>query len=165
MADDSSTTDGSSDVTPDQLKAQIQQNQAQTAANAELAAMPGGGMFAIANTVGQLAGMGKGYQFSPEEIENQITQCGQQMDELRQHMRDANTAAQYFSVASAADPVSQKAAKAHTQWATDLATNLRHRTTELQQWMDQLNQAKKAYMDQEHLSEDQWHRLTLGLEA
>ena len=164
MADDSSSTDGSSSLTPDQLKAQIQQNQAQAGVNAEMALVPGGGMFAIANTVGQLAGIGKGFQFSPEEIDDQLTKCSQLAKSLRQRQQDARDAVVYLSVAPATDPVSQKITKAHVAWAQDMATNAKNRITQLQQWIDTLNQAKTTYMDQEHLSEDQWHRLTLGLE-
>ena len=158
------TDDSSSNLTPDQLKAQIQANVAQTTANAELV-LGGGGMFALANTVNQVAGMGKGYQFSPEQIDDQLNKCAQLMQALQQHVRDADTAAYHFSFAPANDPVSQKMAKAHTQWAKDLATNLQNQVTRVQQWIDTLTQAKQNYMTQEHLSADQWHRLTLGLEA
>ncbi|HWE88068.1 MAG TPA: PE domain-containing protein [Pseudonocardiaceae bacterium] len=110
-------------------------------------------------------GMGKGYTFSPEQIETQITGCSKLLTSLNNRLQTAEQAVEHFSVAPAGDPVSQRMSTGHSNWSGDLATSITNKITETQQWMDQLKQAKANYMAQEHLSEAQWHRLTLGLEA
>ena len=153
-----------SGLTPDQLKAQIQQNDAQVAKDVLASFVaPLGGTIPGATPLGS-GGAGGGFQFSPEEIEDQLTKCGTLLQALGDRVKDAEDAAKHFSFAPAADPVSQKMAQAHTQWAQDGVTYLQNRVTAMQQWIDQLTQAKANYMKQESLTQDQWHRLTLGLE-
>jgi hypothetical protein len=110
-------------------------------------------------------GAGGGFQFDPEQIDAQIKQCQQLMTELEQDRTDADTAAQAATPPAEDQDGSQMQASAVRKSFSTLATRIDDQIKYLRGWLDRLNTAKQTYMEQEHVTADQWDRLSKGLNA
>lgn len=110
------------------------------------------------------AGMGKGFQFTPEQIEDQLKQCSALVEDFRHDQRD-------IRVIMAVKPPSPDEAgsvlhaNAVRKFGQDLWKRNLSQIQFLTDWMNKLNQAKQAYMENEQLSEAQWNSLAKRLSA
>jgi hypothetical protein len=107
------------------------------------------------------AAIGAGYEFSPEQIDKCISDA---KDLINQFTHDWQYIYTIIDVKPPApDPVSVQHAKALSNWGKQLMARNQSQIRFLDAWLESLQNAKTNYMNQEHLSETQWHRLTLGL--
>lgn len=110
-------------------------------------------------------GAGSGFQLNPEQIDAQIQKAQQLLNELRNDKTDADTAARAAAIPAAGDDASVNAAKGISQSYSNLSHAIDRQIQYLQGWLGKLNTAKQNYLNQEHLTADQWDRLSKGLSA
>ncbi|HEX3783337.1 MAG TPA: hypothetical protein VHX38_27035 [Pseudonocardiaceae bacterium] len=109
-------------------------------------------------------GAGSGFSFSPEEIATQISQCQQLIKNLNSDQRDIDV------IAGTKPPATDEAGSVHqanavVKFGNDLRVRNRSQIGYLEGWIATLQKAQQNYMETEHLTQAQWNRLTLGLDA
>jgi hypothetical protein len=110
------------------------------------------------------AAIGKGFQFTPDQIETQLAHASQQLVDLNSDKRAAQLAAQAVRP-PAPDQASTAQSAGVRQMLLDTATVIDSHINYLSTWQASLKQAKANYMTTEHVTEEQWHRLSKGLDA
>lgn len=114
----------------------------------------------------QLAQTASGhFAMSPEQIEAQLSQCKQILYDLGTDQAAAIRARQIVQPPAADTAGSVMQANAFKDSLGALRDQIQTDIQTLTQWQDMLNKAKQDYMEQEHVTADQWTRLALGLEA
>lgn len=105
------------------------------------------------------------FAMSPEQLDAQIKQRQQVILDL-QSDQQAASAARLAVQPPAADPAgSVMQANAFKDSLAALRDQIQADIQTVTQWLNTLTTAKRNYMEQEHVTEDQWKRLALGLEA
>jgi hypothetical protein len=110
------------------------------------------------------AATGPGFEFTPEQVGLQLRHCEGQINDLRWDLGLARQA-----VAAVHEPAPDPASVAQA----DAVRNMLESTFEvinadiayLTDWQNKLLAAKQNYMTTENLSEQQWTRLSQGLQA
>jgi hypothetical protein len=106
---------------------------------------------------------GAGYSFSPAHVQQLIDQLTDKGHRLRDYLKTVQTV-DYTDFAPARDQAgSVMHARALTKSFGDVQAATIRAQQNVQTWVDALTAAKQKYMEQESLTEQQWHRLTLGL--
>ncbi|MGH3623049.1 MAG: PE domain-containing protein [Sciscionella sp.] len=109
-----------------------------------------------------MSGVGSGFQFSPEQIATQLKHCQQLKEDLR---ADQVCIMQIEEVDPPAPDKAGSAlqAKSFHKLGVDLMKRNHSQIEFLEQWARRLADAKRDYMQQEHVTEHQWNRLARGL--
>ncbi|HEX5121584.1 MAG TPA: hypothetical protein VFW65_40910 [Pseudonocardiaceae bacterium] len=105
---------------------------------------------------------GNQYTFDPTTIEQQLAMCEDLIGKLR---GTALPHAQRIAEASApsSDDFSVSQATATSDLGNNVVQRVLNQITFVRTWHDKLVQARQQYLEQEHLSVDQWRQLTGGL--
>jgi len=108
---------------------------------------------------------GNGFAFTPEQLDNLASRATEQIHQLS----DATAKIIPFTRADlrpAPDqPGSGVQATAVSKSFANLQERMGNQRDYLKNWLTALNDAKQRYMTQEHLTADQWSRLSKGLQA
>lgn len=108
------------------------------------------------------AAMGRGYVFSPVQVDGLVRRAQDQSDRLRSYQQMIEPI-QRIDLAPAPDQAgSVMQASAVTKSFENLNTRIKSQINFLTDWINKLNRAKQNYMQQEHLTEEEWKNLTLG---
>lgn len=110
------------------------------------------------------AGGSRHYAFDPAAIEGQLAACqdliGKLQNDALSHARGIAQAA-----APSRDDYSVSQAAATRNLGNNVVQRVQNQITFVRAWHDKLVQARQRYMEQEHLSEDQWKTLSRGLDT
>jgi hypothetical protein len=118
--------------------------------------------FGVGNASSRL---GKGYAFTPAQLDNLAVRAQEQIDQLNSSASRAEQIARQ-DLRPALDPAGSGAQADAVQVSyANLETRIRSQRGYLVSWHAALSKAKQKYMAQEHLTEDQWHRLANRREA
>lgn len=109
-----------------------------------------------------MSGVGSGFQFSPEQIATQQKRCQQLKEDLRADQF------RIMQIGEVDPPAPDKAgsvlqAESFRKLGVDLMKRNHSQIEFLEQWARRLADAKRDYMQQEHVTEPQWDRLARGL--
>ena len=110
------------------------------------------------------AATGAGFEFTPEQIDTQLTHCKQQIDDLRTDLVQAQRA-QRAVHPPAPDAASVAQANAVQNMLAQTAAAIQADITYLTDWQAKLTDAKTRYMANEQLTTDQWNRLANGMQT
>lgn len=106
-------------------------------------------------------GIGAGFEFDPLQIQSQIAQCSQLLAELQADLVAAQLAEAAIQP-PAPDPASVAQATAVKGMFTETVAAIRSSIDYLSTWQSQVSQAKDSYLNTEHVTTDEWNRLTNG---
>jgi hypothetical protein len=172
--DPSTAGGGNGPVSDGTAVGQIKQDTAFEAANADrddIESRDGGGInprlaAAQMRGVAQMttAAIGRGFQFTPDQIETQLAHANRQLNDLNFDRRAAQQAAQGVRP-PAPDQASTAQSAGVAQMLVDTAAVIESHINYLTTWRTSLNQAKANYMTAERVTEEQWHRVAKGLDA
>jgi hypothetical protein len=110
------------------------------------------------------AAIGPGFEFTPEEVELQLKHCQKQLSDLRNDLLDAQQTAKFVHW-PAPDEASKAQAEAVRSMMDSMVNVIRADIAYLTNWQNKLTAAKQNYITTEHLNEQQWTRLSQGLQA
>jgi hypothetical protein len=110
------------------------------------------------------AAIGAGFEFTPEEVAAQLKHCQQQLSELNIDFQIAQRTVGLVQ-GPAPDNASQMQAAAVQAMMANTAEVIRADIAYLTNWQNKLNAAKQNYMANEHLNEQEWAKLSQGLQA
>jgi hypothetical protein len=107
------------------------------------------------------AAIGAGYEFSPGQIEKNIADA----QNLKLAYQQAQSKIQTIIgvIPPAQDPMSVWHAQELSQRGKQLMNRNRSQISFLNSWIQSLQNAKTAYMNQEHVTEAEWKRMASGL--
>lgn len=105
--------------------------------------------------------VGNGFQFTPEEVQRQIAQCDSLIKDFERDSSQIRVIAR--AEPPAPDQASGRQVDAVRKFGADLEKRNRSQSQFLQHWVATLNAAKQRYLRQEHVTEEQWEKLTRGL--
>lgn len=108
------------------------------------------------------AAIGAGFEFTPEQIEAQLTQCQRELYDLNNDLRIAQDAVQAVHE-PAPDAASVGQADAVRNMLNSTVGMIRADIAYLTDWQAKLVAAKTNYQTNEHLTEAQWSRQATGL--
>lgn len=114
--------------------------------------------------VATAAATGAGFEFTPEEVALQLKHCQEQLSDLNDDLYSAQQA-QIAVHEPAPDAASVAQANAVRDMFSNTVDVIKADIAYLTNWQNQLNAAKQNYMTTEHLSEQQWAKLSQGLQA
>lgn len=108
------------------------------------------------------AAIGAGFQFTPDEVERQLTHCQEQIADLTADLQSAQHAKQAVH-----EPAPDDASVAQANAVRDMMQNtidvIEADIAYVTDWQNKLVAAKNQYLANEHVSEQQWQRLAQGL--
>jgi hypothetical protein len=110
------------------------------------------------------AAIGAGFEFTPDEVEVQLKHCQHQLSDLRNDLLDAQQAVKLVHW-PAPDGASKTQADAVQRMLVSTVNVINADIAYLTNWQNKLNAAKQNYMNTEHLNEQEWTRLSQGLQA
>jgi hypothetical protein len=110
------------------------------------------------------AAAGAGFEFTPEEVDLQLKHCRDQLNDLNLDLRSAEYAKEAVHE-PAPDAASVAQANAVRNMLENTVDVIKADIAYITNWRNKLNAAKQHYMANEDLSEQQWTRLSQGLEA
>jgi hypothetical protein len=110
------------------------------------------------------AATGAGFEFTPEQVDTQLKHCQNLLNDLRNDLQDAQ-AANEGVYEPAPDAASVAQADAVRNMMANAVNVIKADIAYVKNWQNQLNAARENYLTTEHLSEEQWNRLALGLQA
>ena len=108
------------------------------------------------------AAIGKGFQFTPEQIEAQLVHASRQLADLN-HDRTMAQGAEQAVHSPAPDLASVAQADAVRRMMANTRNVIESHIGYLTAWQTSLNQAKANYLTTERVTEAQWQRLAKGL--
>ncbi|TCO62931.1 hypothetical protein [Actinocrispum wychmicini] len=108
------------------------------------------------------AATGAGFQFTPKEVEHQLTHCHEQIADLTADLRSAQRAKDIVRE-PAPDDASVALANAVRDMFSSTIDVVNADIAYVTDWQSKLVMAKNQYMANEHLTEQQWQRLAQGL--
>jgi hypothetical protein len=165
---------GGSQVSDQTALAQLNAESAQAAATAKQESPPENGMGWVNPRAVELdtqhvqaaaaAATGAGFEFTPEQVDTQITHCTQQLNDLNVDLRSAQEAERAVHP-PAPDAASVAQAAAVKNMLTETVAAIQADIAYLSQWQSTLNQAKARYMETEQLTADGWTRLSNGVQS
>lgn len=110
------------------------------------------------------AATGAGFEFTPEEVELQLRHCQEQLRDLNDDLQSAQ-----YAKAAVHEPAPDAASVAQANAVRDMFSStidvINADIAYLANWQSQLNAAKQNYMNTERLTEQQWTKLSQGLQA
>lgn len=108
------------------------------------------------------AAIGKGFAFTPEQIQTQLDRCQSLSGDWHQALHQAQSAEQSI-YAPAPDPAGSVTQTNQAQQSlVNLVGVIASQIDFLTNWQDVLKQAKANYIRTERLTEGQWRRLAAG---
>lgn len=110
----------------------------------------------------QVAALGQGFQFSPEQIEQGLKDIAQQLVNLDNRKRTIGLARDALKTAPSPDPASISHRDAATRSLSTAMATVDNHMTALKEFRGKLLAAKQNYLDQERVTADQWNRLAGG---
>jgi hypothetical protein len=109
--------------------------------------------------------MGNGFAFTPEQLDNLAARATAQIRQLSDSTAKITPFAHADLRPAPDQPGSGVQATAVNKSFADLQQRMGSQRDYLKNWLTALNDAKQRYMAQEHLTADQWSRLSKGLQA
>lgn len=110
------------------------------------------------------AATGAGFEFTPEQIDLQLSRCSQLLNELVVDIQGAQ-AAQMAVHPPAPDAASVEQANAAKNLFVETTASFQAGVDFLTQWQAKLNEAKTNYMQTEQATADQWNHMSKGIDA
>jgi hypothetical protein len=110
------------------------------------------------------AATGAGFEFTPEQVNMQLTHCSQQLDDLRYDLDQARRAQEAVHP-PAPDNASVTQANAVRNMLAQTVAAIQADIAYLSQWQATLTEAQARYMQTEQLTTDQWNRLANGAQS
>lgn len=165
-ANDTSTT---SPVSGQELAGQIQAEQTQgeiTTIN-QVAGVAAAMFNERAATVlhqADIAGVGRGFQLSPEQVQATLTKADQTIADLNAMLSSAGRAEAAVHTPGP-DPASVQMTTTVQRTLKNLVANTQSLIDYWTAWRSKLAQAKQNYLNTEHLTEQQWHQQAQGMNA
>lgn len=108
--------------------------------------------------------MGGGFEFTPQQIDLQISRCSQMLSELGADVQAAQ-AAQMAVHPPAPDGASVAQANAVKNFFAQTESAFQAGLNFVSRWQTNLANAKANYMQTEHLTADEWNRISNGIES
>ncbi|HYS40943.1 MAG TPA: hypothetical protein VEO01_35470 [Pseudonocardiaceae bacterium] len=112
-----------------------------------------------AEQVATTAAIGAGFEFTPEQIETQLTQCQELSFQYRDALKNAERAETAVHEPAPDQAGSVLQANQTKQSLSNLQDVIRSQINFLTHWQNTLTQVKANYLQNEHLTEGQWQGL------
>jgi hypothetical protein len=105
-----------------------------------------------------------GYQLSPEEIDEVIRQLTPKVQRFDQYLKQIEPFVGRDLAPAQDEPGSKMHAAALRRGFHNMYNAVKRERDKTKAWLDLMTTTKQAYIEQEHLTAQQWTRLTLGLQ-